>query len=110
MVSGRTIQLADKGLNFSENIFHAVKNSDGYIFSKSVKQLPETERTWVLLPNDYRDVKNANSDVLYRIKEYSDHFGYKAKDASTGRYRTFKLREKNCNIPSKTCQKIDLRD
>ncbi len=93
-VSGRTIQIADKGLNCSENIFHAVKNGDGYIFSKSIKQLPETEKTWVLLPNDYRDVKNADGDVLYRIKECTDDFGYRIKDASTGRYRTFKLREK----------------
>ena len=49
-VSGRTIQIADKGLNCAENIFHALKNGDGYIFSKSVKMLPETEKTWVLLP------------------------------------------------------------
>ena len=48
-LSGRTIQIADKGLNCSENIFHAVKNGDGYIFSKSVKQLPEIERTWGFL-------------------------------------------------------------
>ena len=57
-INGRTIQVADKGLNCSENIFHAVKNGDGYIFSKSVKQLPEIEKIWVLLPNDYREVKN----------------------------------------------------
>lgn len=73
-VSGRTIQIADKGLNCSENIFHAVKNGDGYIFSKSVKQPPEKEKTWVLLPNDYRDVKNAKGDVLYRIKECIDDY------------------------------------
>ena len=89
-VSGRTIQIADKGLNCAENIFHAVKNGDGYIFSKSVKQLPEIEKTWVLLPNDYRDVKNANGEVLYRIKECVDDFEYKIKDATTGRYQTFK--------------------
>ncbi len=93
-VSGRTIQIADKGLNCSENIFHAVKNGDGYIFSKSVKQLPEIERTWALLPNDYKDVKNANGDVLYRIKECVDDFEYIIKDTSTGRYRTIKLTEK----------------
>ena len=93
-ISGRTIQIADKGLNCSENIFHAVKNGDGYIFSKSVKQLPEIERTWVLLPNDYKDVKNANGDVLYRIKECVDDFEYRIKDTSTGRYRTIKLTEK----------------
>lgn len=93
-ISGRTIQVADKGLNCTENIFHAVKNGDGYIFSKSVKQLPEVEKTWVLLPNDYRDVKNANGETLYRIKECVDDFEYRIKDDSTGRYRAFKLREK----------------
>lgn len=93
-VSGRTIQIADKGLNCAENILHAVKNGDGYIFSKSVKQLPETEKTWVLLQNDYRDVKNADGDVLYRIKECVDDFEYKIKDPATGRFRSFKLIEK----------------
>ena len=111
-VTGRTIQIADKGLNCSENIFHAVKNGDGYIFSKSVKQLPETEKTWVLLPNDYKDVKNANGDVLYRIKECIDDFEYRIKDTATGQYRTFKLREKrivtyNPNLAKKQIYEIN---
>ena len=93
-VSGRTIQIADKGLNCAENIFHALKNGDGYIFSKSVKQLPEVEKTWVLLPNDYRDVKNASGEVLYRIKECVDEFEYKFRDSVTGREKKFKITEK----------------
>lgn len=48
----------------------------------------------MLLPNDYRDVKDADGDVLYRIKECIDDFEYRIKDASTGRFRAFKLREK----------------
>ena len=72
--SAATEYPADKGLNCAENIFHALKNGDGYIFSKSVKQLPEIERTWVLLSNDYRDIKDDNGDVLYRIKECVDEF------------------------------------
>lgn len=93
-VSGRTIQIADKGLNCAENIFHALKNGDGYIFSKSVKQLPEIERTWVLLPNDYRDIKDANGNVLYRIKECVDEFEYKFKDTETEKIKKFKITEK----------------
>ena len=93
-VSGRTIQIADKGLNCAENIFHALKNGDGYIFSKSVKLLPEIERTWVLLPNGYRDIKNENGDVLYRIKECVDEFEYKFNDSETGKVRKFKITEK----------------
>lgn len=93
-VSGRTIQIADKGLNCAENIYHALKNKDGYIFSKSVKQLPETEKTWVLLDHDYRDVKNSNGEVLYRIKECVDDFTYKFKDSETGNDKSFKIKEK----------------
>lgn len=92
-VNGRTIQIADKGLNCSENIYHAVKNGDGYIFSKSVKQLPEIEKTWVLLPNDYREIKNKKGEVLYRIKECVDDFEYTIKD-DNGRSKKIKLREK----------------
>lgn len=93
-ITGRTIQIADKGLNCSENIFHAVKNGDGYIFSKSVKQLPEIEKTWILLPNDYIEVKSTDGEVLYKIKECVDDFEYRIKAPETGRYRSFKLREK----------------
>lgn len=93
-VSGRTVQIADKGLNCAENIFHALKNGDGYIFSKSVKMLPEMEKTWVLLPNDYRDVKNANGDVVYRIKECVDDFEYQFHDPETGKVKKFKITEK----------------
>lgn len=93
-LSGRTIQIADKGLNCAENIFHALKNGDGYIFSKSVKQLPETEKTWVLLPNDYRDVKNVGGEVMYCIKECVDEFQYKFKDSDTGLEKKFRITEK----------------
>ena len=93
-VSGRTIRIADKGLNCAENIFHALKSGDGYIFSKSVKQLPETEKTWVLLPNDYRDIKNAGGEVIYRMKECVDDFEYQFNDPETGKLKKFKIKEK----------------
>ena len=48
--AGRVVQVADKGLNCAENIYTALKDKDGYIFSKSVKQLRETERVWALKP------------------------------------------------------------
>ena len=92
-ISGRTIQIADKGLNCFNNIFHALKAGDGYIFSKSVKTLPETEKTWVLLDNDYRDVKNKKGELLYRIKECVDDFSYTCTDDS-GHKKTIKLTEK----------------
>lgn len=92
-ISGRTIQVVDKGLNCFHNILHALKAGDGYIFSKSVKTLPETEKTWVLLENDYVDVKNKKGEVLYRIKECVDDFSYSYTD-NAGHRKTLKLTEK----------------
>lgn len=92
-ISGRTIQVADKGLNCFENILHALKSGDGYIFSKSVKMLPDTEKIWVLLEKDYVDVKNKKGEVLYRIKECVDDFNYNYTDED-GHRKTIKLTEK----------------
>lgn len=92
-ISGRTIQVADKGLNCFNNILHALKAGDGYIFSKSVKILPKAEQTWVLLKNDYVDVKNKKGEVLYRIKECVDDFTYSYTDEA-GHKKPLKLREK----------------
>lgn len=92
-ISGRTIQIADKGLNCADNIYHALKEKDGYIFSKSVKQLPETEKTWILLDNDYREVKDGSGSVLYRIKSCVDTFEYKVT-GENGVKRTIRIKEK----------------
>lgn len=92
-ISGRTVRVADKGLNCFNNILHALKSGDGYIFSKSVKTLPETEKTWVLLENDYTSVTNPKGNVLYRIKECVDDFSYSYTDQE-GHKKLVKLREK----------------
>lgn len=92
-ISGRTIHVADKDLNCAENILHARKAGDGYLFSKSVKQLPETEQTWLKLENDYRDVRNKKGELLYRIKECVDDFPYEYTD-DQGRKKTILLKEK----------------
>lgn len=92
-INGRTIQVADKGLNCINNIVHALKDGDGYIFSRSVKTLSEMEKTWVLLENDYVDVKNKAGEVLYRIKECVDDFAYTYTD-DKGHQKSLKLREK----------------
>ena len=73
---GRTIHVADKGLNCAENIAFSKTNKDGYIFSKSVKQLPDVEKTWVLNNNDWKTVKDKDGQVLYKYKSCVDDFSY----------------------------------
>ena len=73
---GRTIHVSDKGLNCAENIAFSKTNKDGYIFSKSVKQLPEVEKTWVLNNNDWKTVKDKDGQILYKYKSCVDDFSY----------------------------------
>lgn len=78
-ITGKTIHVADKGLNCAQNIAFSKKNGDGYLFSKSVKGLSETEKTWVLLEDGFTDVKDKQGTVLYRYKSCIDEFPYKVE-------------------------------
>ena len=103
-VSGRTIQVADKGLNCARNIYAAVvEANDGYIFSKSVKgkSLSKKEKEWVLLENSanvFTNYTDANGNILYRLKSCVDIFEYSFEeiDPDTGEIvkTTFKVKEK----------------
>lgn len=85
-VQGKTVQVADKGLNCARNIYAAVKEADdGYIFSKSIhgRGLSEKEKKWLLLENDtnvFTDYKDEKGRLLYRLKSCVDTFSYKYKD------------------------------
>ena len=92
-ITGRTVQVADKGLNCAKNILDARKNGDGYIFTKSVKRLPKIEKTWVLLPDGFVDVRDENKKLLYKYKECIDKFPY-SYETEEGTKKTVMLTEK----------------
>ena len=103
-VSGKTVQVADKGLNCARNIYAAVKEADdGYIFSKSIhgRGLSEVEKQWLLLENSsnvYTDYKDSSGNVRFRLKSCIDTFSYKFKevDPDTGEEQeiSFSVKEK----------------
>lgn len=110
-ISTRIVQVADKGLNCAKNIYEALSNSDGYIFSKSCRQLPETEKTWILLENDYINVTDQNGKEVYRIKECIDDFTYTFK-TEDGTVKTFTVPEKrvvtfNYSLAKKQIREIE---
>jgi transposase len=78
-INGKTIHVADKGLNCAENIAFSKRNGDGYLFSKTVSGLSEKEKIWVLLKQDFKDKKDKNGRVLYRYKSCIDSFPYKVE-------------------------------
>jgi len=91
-VTGRTIHVADKGLNYAQNIAFSKTAGDGYLFSKTVKGLPETEKTWVLLDQDFKEYKDRNGKILYYYKSCVDKFPYTIEQ--NGKTVTVKLTEK----------------
>lgn len=103
-VSGRTVQVADKGLNCARNIYAAVKEAnDGYIFSKSIhgRNLSGKEKEWVISENDanvWKDHTDKDGKLLFRLKSCVDTFSYQFKDTDpeTGKetVTTFSVREK----------------
>lgn len=99
-VKGRTIQVADKGLNCARNIFSATKEAnDGYVFSKSVhgNYLSSIEKEWILLEDDlynkWTEIKDAKGRLLYKVKEVIDVFDYEFTN-DDGEKVKFKQKEK----------------
>lgn len=91
-ITGRTIHVADKGLNCAQNIAFSKKSGDGYLFSKSVKGLPKKEKEWILLENDYTVIRDKNGKELYRYKSCVDQFPYTVEHE--GKEVTVQLTEK----------------
>lgn len=92
-ISGRTVRVADKGLNCASNIAGAVLAGDGYIFSKSVKTLPAKERTWALSDSGWTDVADGKGGTSFRYKMADGDFGY-AVEGADGRKRKVQLPER----------------
>ena len=91
-ITGRTIHVADKGLNCAQNIAFSKKNGDGYLFSKAVKVLPEKEKKWVLLEQGFKEVRDKNNRLIFRYKSCVDEFPYDV--IHEGRRATIHLKEK----------------
>lgn len=74
-ISGKVIQVADKGLNCARNIYAAVIEAhDGYIFSKSIKgkSLTDEQKRWILESDDdlnrWTSVRDNEGKLLYKYK------------------------------------------
>ena len=74
-VTGRIIQVADKGLNCARNIYSAViEAQDGYIFSKSIKgtSLNKTQKEWILAEDDdlnkWITVRDNKGQIMFKYK------------------------------------------
>ena len=95
-LQGKTVQVADKGLNCAQNIYEAKKGKDGYLFSRSVKTLPQIEKEWVLKDGDdeWKWVYDEEGKKKYRYKSCIDMFSYSFVMSGTGKRKKFSTKEK----------------
>ena len=110
-VDGRTVRVADKGLNCADNVGAAIMDGDGYIFSKSVKQLPAQELSWALGADGWLDVRDAQGALSHRLKSCVAEFAYSVTDAK-GRKKKVEIEEKrvvtfNPKLARKQLSEID---
>lgn len=77
-ITGRTIQIADKGLNCAKNIIEALERADGYLFSRSVKKLEKKEQEWVFKEKDpsWKRIVDEKGNTKYWCKSCIDEFSY----------------------------------
>ena len=98
-ISGKIVEVADKGLNCAKNIYYLRKEGkDGYIFSKSFRgnSLSDVEKEWVVLDTpqqNWQDVKGPDGKLRYRFKEKVETFVYSFTD-DDGSLHSFSVTEK----------------
>ena len=93
-ITGKTIRVADKGLNCAANIHDAIASKDGYLFSKSVKSLSDDDKQWVLNNHIPRtEVRNRDGSVAYTYMSDISDYEYRYYDAE-GKLQKFTAREK----------------
>ena len=92
-VRGKTIRVADKGLNCTENIIKAHISGDGYVYSKAIRS--NDDRTMILQLDGYEETKDENGNVVFKSKSWVDTYEYSFEG------RTYQLKEKRIVIWSR---------
>ena len=98
-IEGKTIQIADKGLNCARNIHEAIENGDGYLFSKSLKQMKDIDADWFFSLDSstwdavYEKDEHGRETVKYRYYSYTEVFDYEYDD-DNGNTQKFSAKEK----------------
>lgn len=69
-ITGKTIQVADKGLNCGQNIIEALEEGDGYIFSQSINTIKEDLKEMAIEEDGYKSIKyDKDGNIDFKIKE-----------------------------------------
>lgn len=86
-IKGKTIYVADKGLNTQENVYRALINGDGYIYSQTVKGAKEELKGLIESDLGFESVYDKYGNEEFRIKDYIDEVVITDKDGKKHKIR-----------------------
>lgn len=65
----RIIRVADRGINYGNNLYNAIIHNNGYIFPLSVISLINKDREWIADESDYTHYFDDFGNLTYKVKE-----------------------------------------
>ena len=99
-ITGRTILVADKGLNSGDNMQKAIDNGDGYVIGQKVKGGSKDLLKWILCEEEYTITKD-NDEVIFKIKSDVDDYEVDVTSKLNGQKVGVTMRQKRVLFYSK---------
>ena len=100
-IKGRTIIVADKGLNSGNNMREAIKNGDGYVFSQKVRGSSTDIQVWILDDRDYKITTNSDGEIIYKVKSEIGEYPVDITSPFNGAKSKINLKQKRVVFYSK---------
>lgn len=81
-ITGKTIYVADKGLNTAANIYSAITQGDGYIYSQTVKGASELTKKMIESDLGFEEVLDHDGSIDFLIKGFKEEIVLKIPQTS----------------------------
>lgn len=103
-IEGRTIIVADKGLNSGDNMYQAIKNGDGYVMGQKVRGASKETISWILQDDEnspYAKTLNKDGVVTYKVKSEVGEYAINITSPFNAQKATINLIQKRVVFYSK---------
>lgn len=100
-ITGRTIYVADKGLNCGDNMQKAIEKGDGYVIGQKVRDRSENTLKWILEEEGYKITTDENGVITFKIKSEVDNYKVDVTSKLNGQKVTINMKQKRVLFYSK---------